>query len=88
MEQGIQPTNGILAGCSLGIRFARVALYNILECVNNALPAQLPSPVETHHFVDDLTTMSVANSEDDVTRSICSVALELRHECKKREAHA
>ena len=30
--------------------------------------------------MDDLTTLSVANIEDDVTRSICSVALELRHE--------
>ena len=30
--------------------------------------------------MDDLTTLSVANNEDDVTRSICSVALELRHE--------
>ena len=52
------------------------ATYNILECVHNALPAHFLAPVETRLFVDDLTTMSVANSEDDVTRSICSVALE------------
>ena len=64
-----------------------VVPYNILDCVNNALPAQLPAPVETRQFVDDFTTMSVANSEDDVTHSICSVALELRDEIKKREAH-
>ena len=76
----IQPSNGILAGCSLGHSFARVIFYNILDSVNNVLPAQLPAPVETRQFVDDLTTSSVANNEDDVTRSICSVALELRHE--------
>ena len=64
-----------LAGCSLGNRFARVVLCNILECVINMLPVQLPAPVETRQFEDDLTTMSVANSKDDVTHSICSVAL-------------
>ena len=78
--QSIQPSNGFLAGCSLGNRFARVILYKILGSVNNVLPAPLPAPVETRQFVDDLTTMSVANNEDDVTRSICSVDLELRHE--------
>ena len=78
--QSIQPSNGILAGCSLGNRFARVMLYEIFDSVNNVLPAQLPAPVETRQFVDDVTTMSVASYEDDVTRSICSVALELRHE--------
>ena len=36
------------------------------------------APAETRHFVDDLTTMAVANSEDDVTDTLCSVALELR----------
>ena len=41
--------------------------------VNNALPAQLLAPVETRQFVDELTTVSAANSEDDV-------ALELRDE--------
>ena len=51
--------------------------------MNNAFAAHLPAPAETRQFVDDLTTLSVANSEDDVTRSICSVALELRHELKK-----
>ena len=35
----------------------------LLECVNNALPTRLPAPVETRQFVDDPTTMSVANSE-------------------------
>ena len=80
VRQSIQPSSGILAGCSLGNRFARVILYKILDSVNNVLPAQLPAPVETRQFVDDLTTLSVANNEDDVTRSICSVALELRHE--------
>ena len=78
--QSNQPTNGTLAGCSLGIRFARVVLYNILKCSNNTLPEQLPAPVETRQFVDDLTAMSVANSEADVTHSICFVALELRDE--------
>ena len=58
-------------------------LYSILECVNNVLPTQLPAPFETRQFVDDLTTMSVANSEGDVTHSICSVALELQDELKK-----
>ena len=33
------------------------------ECVNKTLPTQLPRPVEKRHFVEDLTTMSVANSE-------------------------
>ena len=65
-----------------------MVFYNILESVNNALPAQVPAPVETRQFVDDFTTMSVANSEDDVTRSTCSVALELRDELKKRKALA
>ena len=64
----------------LGNRLARVVLHNILECVNNALLVQLLAPVETRHFVNDITTVSVANSEDDVTRSICSAALELRDE--------
>ena len=54
-------------------KFALV-LYNIVACVNNVSPAQLPAP-------DDFT-MSVANIEDDVTRSICSVALELQDEFK------
>ena len=76
MGQSIQPSSGILAGCSLGSRFVRVVLYKILDSVNNVMPA----PVETRQFVDDLTTLSVAINEDDVTRSICSVALELRHE--------
>ena len=58
----------------------------LLECVNNALPTQLPALVETRQFVDDLTTMSVANSEDDVTHSRCSVALELQ-DVNKFEAH-
>ena len=35
--QSMQPTNGILAGCSLGDRFARVVLYNALECVDTHL---------------------------------------------------
>ena len=78
--QSIQPSSGILAGCSLGNRFARVIFHKILDSVNNVLPAQLPAPVETRQFVDDLATMSAANNEDDVTRSICSIALELRHE--------
>ena len=80
MVGSIQPSNGILAGCSLGYRFARVVLYHILECVNNALPTRLPALVETRQFVDDLTTMSVAHSEDDVTHSKCSVALDLQDE--------
>ena len=33
--QSIQPSNGILAGCSLGNRFGRVILYSILDSVNN-----------------------------------------------------
>ena len=82
MGQRIQSSNGILAGCSLGNRFARMVLCNILECVNSVLPTQLPAPVETRPIVDDLTTMSVANSEDDVTHSICSGALELQDELK------
>ena len=56
------------------------AWENKLERVNNTLPAQLPAAVETRQFLDDLATMSVANSEDDVTHTICSVALELRNE--------
>ena len=56
MEQSIQLPNGLLAGCSLGNRFARVVLCDLPEYVNNALPAQLPAPVETRQFVDDLTT--------------------------------
>ena len=35
MVGSIQPSNGTLAGCSLGNRCARVALYHILECVNS-----------------------------------------------------
>ena len=46
--------------------------------VDKAFPTQLPAPVETRQFVDDLTTTSVAHSEDDVTHSICSVALKLQ----------
>ena len=45
-------------------------LYSILECVNNVLPTQLPAQFETRRFVDDLTTVSVANSEGDVTHSL------------------
>ena len=52
--------SGMLAGCSSGNRFARVVLHNILEC---ASPAQLPAPVETRQYVDEFSTMSVANSE-------------------------
>ena len=37
--QSIQHSNGILAGCSLGNRFARVILYSILDSVNNELLA-------------------------------------------------
>ena len=66
VEQSVQLSNRALAGWSLGNRFARVVLYNILECVNNTLPAQLSAPVEMRQFVDDLTTM-MASSEDDVT---------------------
>ena len=80
MEESIQPSNEIFAGCSLGNRFARVILHKIFDSANNVLPAQLPARVEQRQFVDDLTTMSVVNNDDDVTRSICSVALELRHE--------
>ena len=50
--------------------------------MNNVLPTQLPVPVETRQFVDDLTTMSVANSEDDVTQSICSVAPEVQEDLR------
>ena len=74
----MRPTTGILAGCSLGNRFAAVVLYNILESVKNTFPAQLPTPDGTRQFVDDLTTMAVANSED--VTDICSVALERRDE--------
>ena len=80
--QSIQLSNGIQACCSLGNMFARVVLYNILECGNNVLPTQPLAPVETRQFVNDLTTMSVANSEDDVDHSICSVALELPDELR------
>ena len=80
MEESIQPSNEIFAGCSLGNRFARVILYKMFDSANNVLLARLPAPVEQRQFVDDLTTMSVVNNDDDVTRSICSVALELRHE--------
>ena len=45
--QSIEPSNGILAGCSLGNRFARIILCKILDSVNNVLPAQLPAPMET-----------------------------------------
>ena len=82
--QSIQPSNGILAGCSLGNRFAKVIFYKIWASANNVLPAQLPAPVETRQFVDGLATMSAGNNEDDVTRSICSIALELRHELEAR----
>ena len=58
-------------------------LCALWESVNNALPAQLPAPVDTRQFVDGVTTMSLANSEDDVTRSIISVAQELQDEVKK-----
>ena len=78
--QSKQLTSGILAGCSLGNKFTRVVLYDILECVSKTLLAQLAAPVETCQFVDDLATMAVANSDDDVTNTICSVALELRGE--------
>ena len=54
-----------------------MVLYNILERVNNTLPVQLPAPVETHQFVDDLATMVVASSEDEVVTTICGVTLEL-----------
>ena len=76
--QRMQPTNGILASCSAKNRFGRVVLCNILERVNKTLPAQLPAPVETRQFVDDLTTMVVDNSEDDVANTTCSVAVGLR----------
>ena len=61
--QSMQPSNGILAGCSLGSRFARVIFCKMLDSVNNVLPTQLPAPVETRQFVDDLATMSAANKE-------------------------
>ena len=38
--QCMQPTSGILAGCSLGNRFVCM-VYNSLERVNGTLPAQL-----------------------------------------------
>ena len=55
------PTNGILADCSSGNRLARLVLCNLLERVNNILPAQLAAPVKTRQFVDDLTTVLMAN---------------------------
>ena len=64
-----------------------MVFYNILESVTH-FPHRFPAPVETRQFVDDFTTMSVANGEDDVTRSICSVALELGDKVKKRKALA
>ena len=64
--QSIQPSNGILAGCFLGDRFARVIFLQDLG-------QREPAPVETRQFVDDLATMSAANNEDDVTRSLSFV---------------
>ena len=83
--QSMQPTYGILAGLSLGKMFARKVLYKLLECFDNTLPAQPPATVETRQFVDDLTTMSAANGEDDVTHTICSFALDLRDELENRK---
>ena len=60
-------------------------LYEILERVKNTWPAQLPAPMETRQFVDHLTTMVVANSEDDVVDTICSVALMLRDDLEKKK---
>ena len=69
----------------MGISFARVLLCNILESVNNTLPAQLFAPVETRLLVDDLDTNVVANGEDDVANTICSFALELRDELENEK---
>ena len=56
IEQSMPLTSGILARLLVGKQI-------ILERVNNTLPVQLPAPVETRQFKDDLTTMVVANSE-------------------------
>ena len=66
----IQPTCCILAGCALGDGFARVLLCDILPSANNTLFAHLPALTETRQFVD-VTTMVVANNEDDEVITSC-----------------
>ena len=46
LEQSIQPSNRILAGCSLVNIFARVIRNKILDSVSNVLPTQLPAAEE------------------------------------------
>ena len=55
-------------------RFARVVLLQ-----HTGMRQQHTSRAASRQFVD---AMSVANTEDDGTWSICSVALELRDELK------
>ena len=55
----------------IGIQIGACGSIQHLGSVNPTLPVQLPAPVETRQFVDDLTTMVVAFSEDDVVTTIC-----------------
>ena len=55
----------------------------ILARVKNKLSAQFPVSVQPRQFVDDLTTTVVANSEDDVETTICSVVLTSRDGIEK-----
>ena len=65
----IQPTPGILAGCSLGNGFARAVLHDNLECADHTWPALFPALERPRQFVD-VTTMG--NNEDDAVTTICS----------------
>ena len=64
-----------LPACWLVVRCentsARVILHDIVPSANNTLLAHLPAPEETRQFVD-VTTMVVANNEDDAVTTICS----------------
>ena len=91
MAQTIQPTNGILAGCSLRNGFARVVLNNILERVNNTLPVQLPHqqkcsfPHQQKHasswMISRPCWWQTAKMMSFTT--ICSVTLEQREELEE-----
>ena len=68
----IQPTCSMLAGCVMENRFGRVVLHGTLPSANNTQHAHFHAPEETRHIVDDLATIVVVNSEDDVVTTICS----------------
>ena len=74
---GVDPSNGIVAGCGQANAWARVVLYDVLEFVHRAAPQLGPL-----QYVDDLA-QSARGSYRDVASQLPHAALMLKRELEE-----